>query len=703
MNAITPVKNYTTREWALQLVAWGYGVFIIPKGMKHNDAMHWFHATRDPAVVNQWFDVDAEINIGVTAGESRFILDVDKDGLMQFDLWEVENGTIEGPRVRTPSGGLHIHMLAPYGIKSGKQLGDGFDCRGTTKHVAFGWYAGDAAEGKPAGHYTVISDDQPQMIPAWLLPKFGASNVCKAKSKEPIGELDKPLAIEGARQWLYSLPDLHEGQRDDELFNRACWLSERGLSEETVAEIIDEYNDEHVHPPFPEWREKVRSACSRTTPGSKRDLIFEHQVEVKNALPFGLTGEQSKRPPLIRNRRQQRQRSKPEWIVEGIIARGYTHLFKGLENGYKSFIVGGLCHAAAIERPWAASKIDPGFKAKKKATVVYFGFEGGDDFDRKRLPALDIAAGLSEDEAMNVPFFTADDLPEGTTIENFAVNVINAIWELGITPDIIVIDTLARLLGALVLKENDNDAANALAIAFDKIMAEFKCAIIFVAHLGAQGDRARGATAFEGNMAFRYLLKAEGPSVAIYNEKAKPYARWEKAVMMKSRKITFDIPAVDDAGNEQVEKVESLVFDRSDKTMDVVTGDHDALRRSLRLQEVKDALAGCTKPLSTHELAERIVCRKMLAETDLTLLEAMQNGDVDHAMVQAEIAALAADTKGTKGKAGSKPQKGLLADLLISGRADRPKTAQWFLRYQKRPQNDPTAGLPETVEGLTQQ
>jgi hypothetical protein len=123
----------------------------------------------------------------------------------------------------------------------------------------------------------------------------------------------------------------------------------------------------------------------------------------------------------------------------------------------------------------------------------------------------------------------------------------------------------------------------------------------------------------------------------------------------------------------------------------------------------RDALTGRTKPLSTYELAERIVYRKMLAETDLTLLEAMKNGDVDHAMVQAEIAALMADAKGTKGtkgtngRAGSKPQKGLLADLLIAGRPDRPKTARWFLRHQRKANGgDATSGLPEAVEGMAE-
>ncbi|MFT2692686.1 bifunctional DNA primase/polymerase [Clavibacter zhangzhiyongii] len=147
---------------ALDLVARGYALFPVAAGTKAGQLLPSWKAasTTDPEQISTWWGVDyPDANVCIDCGKSGIVvIDLDvKAGADGIATWQALTEGIDlsaAPRVRTPSGGLHIYFADAEGAwrNSAGKLGAGIDVRGVGGYVlAPGSLIGDGAYVLEAG------------------------------------------------------------------------------------------------------------------------------------------------------------------------------------------------------------------------------------------------------------------------------------------------------------------------------------------------------------------------------------------------------------------------------------------------------------------------------------------------------------------------------------------------------------------------
>jgi len=159
---------------ALDCAAHGWPVF--PVG-EDGPLVKWVHgptpATIDEGQIRRWWRRWPNARVGVATGPASGIVVIDLDtkngvdGIMAFARLVAANGPVPlGPRVRSPSGGLHLYFRHPgHKIKtSAGQLGEGIDVRGDGGFiVAPGTILPDGRQYRLARPVDALPD-----LPAWL-------------------------------------------------------------------------------------------------------------------------------------------------------------------------------------------------------------------------------------------------------------------------------------------------------------------------------------------------------------------------------------------------------------------------------------------------------------------------------------------------------------------------------------------------------
>jgi hypothetical protein len=206
---------------------------------------HGFHgASADPAQTDEWWArwPDAQIGVPTGAASRMIVLDLDRkngqDGIRTFDALCAGLQAPDGPVVRTPSGGLHIYMLAPgerYIPCSVSRLGPGIDVRGDGGYVIV----------PPSLGYSFLQRAPLMLPPQWLLDLMTSPPVAKPEAKV------RPLPRYAGGRFERRLPKLlltvaraPEGRRNATLFWTACRLGEAvsagKLSEASVLILAEE-------------------------------------------------------------------------------------------------------------------------------------------------------------------------------------------------------------------------------------------------------------------------------------------------------------------------------------------------------------------------------------------------------------------------------------------------------------------------------
>ena len=178
----------------------------------------------------------------------------------------------------------------------------------------------------------------------------------------------------------------------------------------------------------------------------------------------------------------------PEWLIDGMLEANTFSVCFGSPAAGKTFLVLDMALCVATGQAFHD-------KFVKQGTVFYIAGEGHNGFAR-RAAAWKKNKGVSLD---GVPFFKSSRsiiITEEESV-NELIDTIDGMVEQFGEPELIVIDTLARSLGAA--DENSTQAMGAAIRAIDSVKDAYDCTVLAVHHTGhGNKDRSRGSSALLG-------------------------------------------------------------------------------------------------------------------------------------------------------------------------------------------------------------
>jgi len=206
---------------------------------------------------------------GINCGNSGLLvvdLDVkreDANGVLELELLELEHGPLpeNAPRVKTPSGGVHIYFSCE-GPTTASRIAPGIDTRGV------GGYVVAPSPGAPEYRWTTQPTGRPPKPPQWLLTLLDTARTRGSLDGSNV-EIDQDAAKHWARRHLASTarPAIEGRGGDNQTFEVATELRDRGLNEAEALQImLDVYNPRCQPPWNPEdLRRKVANAYQYAT------------------------------------------------------------------------------------------------------------------------------------------------------------------------------------------------------------------------------------------------------------------------------------------------------------------------------------------------------------------------------------------------------------------------------------------------------
>ena len=176
----------------------------------------------------------------------------------------------------------------------------------------------------------------------------------------------------------------------------------------------------------------------------------------------------------------------PVWLVKSHIEEGTFAMVFGPSGAKKSFLVYDLACCIAIGKDWHGNRV------KQGAVLIICG-EGHGGLNR-RLKGWE---KYNQQSLKDVPLY-GNERPLTLTDDADIAALIAYIEErisIDGTPNLIVVDTLARALGAA--NEKSGADINKLIVSLTAVIQQYKCAVLLVHHTGhseAAQHRARGAS-----------------------------------------------------------------------------------------------------------------------------------------------------------------------------------------------------------------
>lgn len=186
------------------------------------------------------------------------------------------------------------------------------------------------------------------------------------------------------------------------------------------------------------------------------------------------------------------------WLVKGWVQENALVMVHGPSGSGKSFVViDWMCSIASGIGYWMGIPV-------KQGEVIYLCGEGHHGL-RGRLKAWKIAHKKEPIGPLAISSGPSD-------LDNLSQlnQVVQDIVATGVTPKMIVIDTLNRFMSG---DENSAQDTRAFLGACSTLMQEFECTVLIVHHTGLNQDaqgRARGSSAWKGALDMEISVKSEG-------------------------------------------------------------------------------------------------------------------------------------------------------------------------------------------------
>lgn len=191
------------------------------------------------------------------------------------------------------------------------------------------------------------------------------------------------------------------------------------------------------------------------------------------------------------------------WLVKHWLQQDALIMVHGPSGGGKTFVVLDMClRIASQAESWHGNKV-------KHGTVVYLAGEGHHGLRGR------IAAWKQHHGANGLDMYLSKDGCDLNTPAGYQ-RVRDAIRGGGITPSVIVVDTLHRFLQG---DENSAQDAKTMLDACGGLMGEFNCSVLLVHHTGVSEEaqhRARGSSAWRGALDIEIsVVPSKGDDVPI--------------------------------------------------------------------------------------------------------------------------------------------------------------------------------------------
>jgi hypothetical protein len=185
---------------------------------------------------------------------------------------------------------------------------------------------------------------------------------------------------------------------------------------------------------------------------------------------------------------------KEEWLVKGLVPRRGVGALYGQSESLKTFIAYDLaCHIAAGFE-WAGQTVT-------QAEAVYIAAEGSAGLRKRKVGFTKAKPNFPAD----IPFHLISAAPNLGTDETDLKTLIEAIEAAGVSPGLIIVDTLAQTLG----NGDENGSGMSQFIANANALARHFGALVLVVHHVGLGDdqRLRGHSSLRGALDVQILCE----------------------------------------------------------------------------------------------------------------------------------------------------------------------------------------------------
>ena len=483
----------------------------------------WKSASSDPAQIAVWEREFSECNWAVATGLSGlFVIDVDPEGLetwerMQHDNSDLRKAVEPAFTVRTPRGGLHIYWRGR-GPSTASRIAAGIDTRGgietDTGDIKSGGYILLPGSRTSAGVYSEIGGSLEPLPPvvSGIVPtrKQGETH---GLERDP--DKDQPRNV----QWAVALLEGYakEGRvsvqgkgGDNTAFQVAASVLDKAISPALAYDLMEEHWNPHCQPPWDDWELEriIRNAGAYGEDTSKGSKGFQSNAEAFEKFVG--------RDESVRKHGGCKDNLQPwheyadsvedtKWLIPRLLPAEGVAIVYGPKGTYKSFFTLdlALCLAYGVSGQWGAPPV--------KHNVLLFSGEGPKGTGKKRIPAWLEWQNISDREnhglILNrrvIPYRDSEAW-EG---------VKNTLAERDYVPDLIIIDTLSRLLVGL----DENHSKDALMITefLETLAAHYDCSVLVVHHTGKDENKgARGSSALTANLDTVLSTKRESDGIKI--------------------------------------------------------------------------------------------------------------------------------------------------------------------------------------------
>lgn len=209
------------------------------------------------------------------------------------------------------------------------------------------------------------------------------------------------------------------------------------------------------------------------------------RVEQQRKAPAG------RRVPMLSLDALRKQSEAVRWVVKHVIPAESTGMLFGGSGTFKSFLALDAALHVAHGLPWLGRKTAPG-------AVLYIAAEGGAGL-WARIDAWHRARNLSP---AGIQFYV---VPAALDLTADAWRVVDAAQMVGVTPALVVVDTLSQTYAG------EENSAGEMAAYLREIGVRFRalwaCACLLVHHTGHNAtERPRGSSAIRANLDFLFAV-----------------------------------------------------------------------------------------------------------------------------------------------------------------------------------------------------
>jgi hypothetical protein len=470
-------------EWARS----GYPVFpCIPGDKKPAIAGGFLKATTDENIINGWWRENPNYNIATEPERNGFcVIDVEYNGIVNWEKLERENGVTETYTVRTPRGGLHLYFEGSLPATA-KGLFNGYpiDTRGRGSYVLL--------EPSVVGgnKYSTLKDIEMKPLPEWVKKRVDDRKHEKQAAPADV-ELDTPTSISAAKDFLARHAPPTVGERNVKTFPMACQLKDLGLSRDTMIELLSPWSgldDEEltttVESAIKNGQNAVGCDARRTWAEAFEGIEIPPEPKPKAGYYDCEDDDAMDCTPVA------------TWIFPEVLPERGSVLFYGPTKQYKSFLLIDLALALATGKEgW-------GIKPTKQGPVIYSALEGREALKRDRRPAWRMARGIEGKTEFYVNRAPMIKQPGACDAYIAAVEKRLA----GKRPAAIFLETASKMMVGL-----DPTRDVPLLVSFiDRLVEHFHCVVVISHHTGNEDKGPKDSSTYM--QAFDTVISVRSPA-----------------------------------------------------------------------------------------------------------------------------------------------------------------------------------------------